>query len=110
MRAAAHAVQVGAGTPFALAAGRLAFCGGFDIEDPDILAEAAAAAGISPELSLAAAENADYDLELEGAGLLLGAAGVERLPAICVDGDWLAGESAVAEAVALPPALRSARW
>ena len=31
---------------FVLAATRLAFCGGFDLEDPEILAEAAAAAGI----------------------------------------------------------------
>jgi predicted DsbA family dithiol-disulfide isomerase len=87
----------------------LAFCGGFDIEDPEILAEAAAAAGIAPELSLAAAENPEYDIELERAALRLSAAGVERLPAICLDGDWLEGESAVAEAVALTPAARSAR-
>jgi 2-hydroxychromene-2-carboxylate isomerase len=109
MRAAAHAAELGAGTRFALAAGRLAFCGGFDIEDPEILAEAAAAAGIAPELSLAAAENPEYDIELERAALRLSAAGVERLPAICLDGDWLEGESAVAEAVALTPAARSAR-
>jgi 2-hydroxychromene-2-carboxylate isomerase len=109
MRAAAQANRLGAGTPFALAAGRLAFCGGFDIEDPEILAEAAAAAGIAPELSLAAAENPEYDIELERAALRLSAAGVKRLPAICLDGGWLEGESAVAEAVALTPAARSAR-
>jgi 2-hydroxychromene-2-carboxylate isomerase len=109
MRAAAHAARLGSGTPFALAAGRLAFCGGFDIEDPEILAEAAAAAGIAPELSLAAAENPEHDIELESAALRLSAAGVVRLPAICLDGDWLDGDSAVAEAVALTPAARSAR-
>ncbi len=32
-----------------LAAGRLAFCGGFDLDDPELLAEAAAAAGIDME-------------------------------------------------------------
>ena len=36
----------GCAAAFAIAAGRLAFCGGFDLEDPDILAEAAAAAGL----------------------------------------------------------------
>jgi 2-hydroxychromene-2-carboxylate isomerase len=109
MRAAAHAARAGAGTRFALAAGRLAFCGGFDIEEPEILAEAAAAAGIAPELSLVAAEDPEYDSVLHATGLRLSQAGIERLPALCVDGDWLEGESAVAEAVALPSALRSAR-
>ena len=32
---------------FVLAAARLAFCGGFDLDDPEILAEAAAAAGLA---------------------------------------------------------------
>ena len=109
MRAAAHAAKLGAVAPFALAAGRLAFCGGFDLEDPYILAEAAAAAGIAPELAQAAAEDPEYDAELQTTSLLLSAADVDRLPAICLDGDWLAGESAVAEAVALTPPLRSAR-
>src|SRR5712692_3549934 len=43
-RAAAHATAAGFGARFALAALRLAFCGGFDLDDPLILAEAAAAA------------------------------------------------------------------
>ena len=45
-RAAAYAAEIGAGARFALAASRLAFCGGFDLDDPETLAEAAAAAGI----------------------------------------------------------------
>jgi 2-hydroxychromene-2-carboxylate isomerase len=109
MRAAAHGIRLGAGARFALAAGRLAFCGGFDLEDPEILGEAAAAAGIAPELSLIAAGDPSYDPELEGNELLLRAAGVEQLPAICLDGDWLVGEPAVAEAVALTPAAHTAR-
>ena len=44
-RASAFACEIGAGAAFALAASRLAFCGGFDLEDPETLAEAAAAAG-----------------------------------------------------------------
>jgi 2-hydroxychromene-2-carboxylate isomerase len=108
MRAAVHAADVGAGVRFALAAGRLAFCGGFDLEDSDILAEAAAAAGISPELSLAAADDPTHEAELQRTGQLLGGAGVRRLPAICTDGVWLDGELAVAQALALTPALRTA--
>ena len=46
MRVAAHAAECGRGAAFVLAAGRLAFCGGFDLDDPEILVEAAAAAGL----------------------------------------------------------------
>jgi 2-hydroxychromene-2-carboxylate isomerase len=109
MRAACHAVEIGAGARFALAAGRLAFCGGFDLEDPDILAEAAAAAGIQPECSLAAAADPAYDAELHGTARRLRAAGVSQLPAICTDEQWLDGESAVARAMALRQALRLGR-
>jgi hypothetical protein len=45
LRAAAYAGENGAGASFALAAMRLAFCGGFDLEDPEIIDVAAAAAG-----------------------------------------------------------------
>ncbi len=45
-RAASFACELGAGAAFALAAGRLAYCGGFDLDDPETLAEAAAAAGL----------------------------------------------------------------
>ena len=45
-RAASFACELGAGAAFALAAGRLAYCGGFDLDDPETLAEAAAAAGV----------------------------------------------------------------
>ncbi|HEX7292574.1 MAG TPA: DsbA family protein, partial [Conexibacter sp.] len=41
MRVATFANEQGLGPRYAIAAGRLAFCGGFDLEDPDILAEAA---------------------------------------------------------------------
>ncbi|MGH2900692.1 MAG: DsbA family protein, partial [Solirubrobacteraceae bacterium] len=46
MRVAALAAERGRAGAFVLAASRLAFCGGFDIDDPEILAEAAAAAGM----------------------------------------------------------------
>ena len=46
MRAAAFACELGAGPTFALALSRLAFCGGFELDDPEILAEAAAAAAV----------------------------------------------------------------
>ena len=55
MRVAAHAAECGRGAAFVLAAGRLAFCGGFDLDDPEILFEAAAAAGLALDDCLRAA-------------------------------------------------------
>ena len=55
MRVAAYAAEHDRGAAFTLAACRLAFCGGFDLEDPEVLAEAAAAAGLGLEESLRAA-------------------------------------------------------
>ena len=48
MRVAALAAERGRAAEFVLAASRLAFCGGYDVDDPEILAEAAAAAGPRP--------------------------------------------------------------
>ena len=45
MRVAALAAEQDRAAPFVLAAGRLAFCGGYDLDDPETIAEAAAAAG-----------------------------------------------------------------
>ena len=46
MRVAHYAAQEGRGAAFVLAATRLAFAGGFDLDDLEILTEAAAAAGL----------------------------------------------------------------
>src|SRR3954467_9958140 len=45
MRAAAYAAEQGRGAAFALAASRLAFCGGFDLDDPRGLAGGGGAGG-----------------------------------------------------------------
>src|SRR4051794_26626731 len=55
MRAASYAAQQARGSAFVLAASRLAFCGGFDLDDPEVLAEAAAAAGLGLRECLQAA-------------------------------------------------------
>lgn len=101
LRAAAYAAELGAGARFALAASRLAFCGGFDLEDPEILAEAAAAAGIPLEDCLAAAGELSRDGTLHATGRGLAKRGVTELPAVRIDRCWLQGERAVAEATAL---------
>ena len=63
-RVAIHARDRGRGLPFALAAGRLAFGGGFDLDDDGVLAHAISAAGLDEAAALEAAGDERYDLEL----------------------------------------------
>ena len=100
MRAAAFAAEQGRGGAFVLAAGRLAFCGGFDLDDPEILAEAAAAAGIRLDECLHAAGDARRDGAMEEAGCRLLAAGADRLPALRIGRSLFWGEQRVAAAAA----------
>src|SRR3954470_12518986 len=101
MRAAAHACAHGAGGAFVLAASRLAFCGGFDLDDPEVLAEAAAAAGLPLQDVLEAVGDARHDQDMEAASGRLLAAGADRLPAVRVGRSLFCGEERIAEAAAL---------
>jgi 2-hydroxychromene-2-carboxylate isomerase len=100
MRVATYAAECGRGAAFALAAGRLAYCGGFDLEDPEIIAEAAAAAGLGLDGCLEAARDEARDGMLESAGRRLLAAGADMLPALRVGRALFSGEERVAEAAA----------
>jgi 2-hydroxychromene-2-carboxylate isomerase len=100
MRAAQYASEHGRGAAFVLAAGRLAFCGGFDLDDPEILAEAAAAAGIGMDGCLQAVGELRRDGAIEAAGRRLLSVGADRLPALRVGRSLFWGEDRVAEAAA----------
>lgn len=100
LRAAVRATQVGAGSRFALAAARLAFCGGFDLEDPEVLAEAAAASGFALEECVAAGGDEALDGSLYATARGLVARGVDRLPAIRVRHGFFAGEALLSQAAA----------
>ena len=100
-RASAFACEIGAGAAFALAATRLAFCGGFDLDDPETLAEAAAAAGVPLEECLSAAGESWRDEELETNAALLRAHGISELPAIRIADQWFEGEAGLRAAGAL---------
>ena len=100
MRVAAHAAATGRGAAFALAAGRLAFCGGFDLDDPEILAEASAAAGLGLDACLHAAGDRTHDGAIEAAGRRLLAVGADRLPALRIGRALYWGETQVADAAA----------
>ena len=100
MRVASLASERGRGAAFTLAAGRLAYCGGFDLEDPEILAEAAAAAGLALDEALAAARDHGRDGALDAAGRRMLASGADRLPALSVGRALFWGEERVGDAAA----------
>ena len=101
MRVAALAASEGGhAAPFVLAASRLAFCGGFDLDDPEVLAEAAAAAGLELHEVMAAAGDRSRDGEMEATALRLLAHGADRLPVLKVGRTLFCGEHRIAEAAA----------
>jgi 2-hydroxychromene-2-carboxylate isomerase len=100
MRVAHHAAQQGRGAAFVLAATRLAFAGGFDLEDLEILTEASAAAGLRLEDCLQAAREDRRDGAIEAASRRLLGAGADRLPALSVARGVFWGEERVADAAA----------
>jgi len=100
MRVAHHASQQGRGAAFVLAATRLAFAGGFDLDDLEILTEAAAAAGLRLDHCLRAAREERRDGAMEGASRRLLGAGADRLPALWVARGVFSGEDRVGDAVA----------
>jgi 2-hydroxychromene-2-carboxylate isomerase len=100
MRVASLAAERGLGAAFVLAASRLEFCGGYSIDDPEILAEAAAAAGIGLREMLRAAGDISRDGPIEEAGRMLLASGADRLPALRVGRLLFCGEERLSEAVA----------
>lgn len=99
MRAVSVANDCGRGAQFVLAAFRLAFGGGFDLNDQDVIGEAAAAAGVSVLLCIAAARDESRDCVINEAGEALVAAGVNRLPALRIGQLLFVGESGVDDAV-----------
>jgi 2-hydroxychromene-2-carboxylate isomerase len=98
MRVAHQAAQEGRGGAFVLAATRLAFAGGFDLEDIDILTEAAAAAGLPLDACLRAAREDRRDGAAEASARRLLGAGVDRLPALAIGRRVVWGEERVGDA------------
>jgi 2-hydroxychromene-2-carboxylate isomerase len=98
MRVAAYAVGQGRVAEYVLAATRLAFCGGFDIEDPAVFAEAVAAAGLELDAALWAAGADELDEEIDAAGRFLAEHGATAMPVVQVGRTLFAGEPRLAEA------------
>ena len=109
MRVAALAAERGRAAEFVLAASRLAFCGGYDVDDPEILAEAAAAADLGLDECLHAAGQLRRDGPMEQAALRLLAQGADALPVLVVGRSLFCGEHRLPEAAAALSARRAAR-
>ena len=109
MRAATYAAEQGRGGAFVLAAGRLAFGGGFDLEDPEVLEEVAAAAGLDVDACLRAAREPARDALVLEHTRRLQAAGVRRLPALRVGGTLVWGEERISAFLLVGAAGAAAR-
>jgi 2-hydroxychromene-2-carboxylate isomerase len=100
MRAAARAAELGRGGAFVLAASRLAWAGGYEPDAAEVLAEAAAAAGVVHDEIAAAADDASRDAAFDAAARRIVAAGADRLPALVVEAALFAGEERIGDALA----------
>jgi 2-hydroxychromene-2-carboxylate isomerase len=100
MRVASLAYERGRGGAFVLAASRLAFCGGFELDDPEVLAEAAAAANLPLRDAFAAATDEQRDGPMVDDALRLLAAGADVLPVMRVGRMLFSGEDRLNEAAA----------
>ena len=100
MRVASLACERGRGGAFVLAASRLAFCGGFELDDPEVLAEAAAAANLPLADAFEAATDETRDGAMVDDALRLLAGGAEVLPAVRVGRLVFSGEDRLNEAAA----------
>jgi 2-hydroxychromene-2-carboxylate isomerase len=110
MRVAGYAEEHGRGAAFAIAAARLAFAGGFDLDDPEIIADAAAAAGLPPAGCLQAARETWRDEPIAATGRRLHIHGVAALPALRLRGGMLlCGERQIAGAAATAGLRAAAR-
>jgi 2-hydroxychromene-2-carboxylate isomerase len=99
-RAATFAAERGCAGAFAVAVGRLAFCGGFDVEDPEILAEAAAAAGLEVGEALDAARDPRRDRVVAVSGRALWLQGGSQLPALHYEQQMYCGEQRITAVLA----------
>lgn len=94
-RAACLAAELGAGPRFALAAARLIFCGGYEIDDPQVIIEAAQVAGLPSRDARLAAGDDRFDPALEATAAGLARHGVLSTPVVRVGRRWFQGLQAL---------------
>ncbi len=101
LRVAALADERGRGAAFGQAAARLAWCGGSDLEDPEVREEAGGAAGLTADETLAAAHDGSRDAAMVDEAGRLRVLGVCVLPVVRLGDRLVAGEERLPEAAAL---------
>ena len=94
-RAALWAGDQDRGARFALSVSRMVFCGGFQPSDPEVIAEAAAASGLSADGALRASRDSAYDPVLDATAAGLRRQRVDASPAIRIGPRWFEGIDAV---------------
>ncbi len=94
-RAACLAAEHGAGARFGLAAARLIFCGGYELDDPQLIAEAADVAGLGRREAARAADGDRFDPALEATAAGLRRHGVISTPVVRVGRRWFHGLQAL---------------
>ena len=99
-RALIRAGDDGATRELALAAMRLAFREGCDLDQPDTIAEAARRAGLDPEAILSALDDDDVKARTRASTDEAFALGVRGVPTLVVDGQLLWGDDRLDEAAA----------
>jgi 2-hydroxychromene-2-carboxylate isomerase len=78
----------------------MAFCGGFDLDEPSVLVDVAAAAGVPVAGCLTAAEEDWRDDDLAASAQMLRSRGVAQLPVVSVEERWFDGSLGLSEAAA----------
>lgn len=94
-RAACLAGKQGVGPQFGLAAARLIYCGGYEIDDPRVVVDAAEVAGLSARAARRASMDVGLDPALEATTAGLRRRGLRSMPVIRVGQRWFEGVQAL---------------
>jgi 2-hydroxychromene-2-carboxylate isomerase len=103
IRVACLAAEYDACAQFGLVASRLIFCGGYELDDPQVISEAAELAGIPAGEALQVAADTTYDAALETTTTALRRRGLRQTPVVRIGHRWFEGFQALSgAAMALP--------
>jgi 2-hydroxychromene-2-carboxylate isomerase len=108
-RVACLAAEYGVCAQFGLVACRLIFCGGYEIDDPQVISEAGEVAGIPAGEALQIAGDTRYDPALDTTTAGLRRRGLRQTPVVRIGHRWFEGLQALSSAAVALPARTSGR-
>lgn len=95
---------------FGLVASRLIYCGGYELDDPQVISEAAELAGIPAREALRVAGDTRYDPALDATTAGLRRRGLRQTPVVRIGHRWFEGLQALSgAAIALPGGSKGRR-